>query len=218
MNDATLGGELQVEHAPMVLDDVGSSLALLLDEMAHGAVVTSAQGRVLHANQAARRELARRDTISVHEGHLQAGDTAQSRALLLAVAKAGAGRRSMITLRSERGLSLGVAVLPLRGDANGQVQRVALVLSRASMCDPLMLCFFARAHGLTNCEEQVLSILCQGYSAPETALQLKVAVSTVRSHVRSLCAKTQTNGVRALVGRVAVLPPLGAARLHDRVH
>jgi DNA-binding CsgD family transcriptional regulator len=48
-------------------------------------------------------------------------------------------------------------------------------------------------------------------------VQLKVAVSTVRSHVRSLCAKTHSNGVRALVGRVAVLPPLGTA-VHDPVH
>ena len=61
---------------------------------------------------------------------------------------------------------------------------------------------------LTATEEQVLGILCQGYSAPQAARQLKVAVSTVRSHVRSLCAKTRSNGVRELVSRVAVLPPV----------
>ncbi|QJW85418.1 helix-turn-helix transcriptional regulator [Ramlibacter terrae] len=166
----------------------------------------------------ARLELSRRHVVAMHEGHVQACDTPQSRALLQSVAKAGNGRRSMVVLRSEGGASLSVAVLPLRMDANGQAASVALVFSRASVCDPLMLCFFARTHGLTNCEEQVLGILCQGYSAPEIAVQLHVAVSTVRSHVRSLCAKTQSNGVRALVGRVAVLPPLGAARLHERVH
>ncbi|MDB5749829.1 MAG: transcriptional regulator, LuxR family-like protein [Ramlibacter sp.] len=218
MKEATLGSELEADRAPMVLDDLGAGLALILDEMAHGVVVVSAQGRVLHANQAARQELARRHTICIHEGHLQAADTAQSRALLQAVGKAGSGRRSMVVLRSEGRASLGAAVLPLRSDANGQAASVALVFSRAAVCEPLMLCFFARTHGLTNCEEQVLSILCQGYSAPEIALHLKVAVSTVRSHVRSLCAKTQSNGVRALVGRVAVLPPLGAARLQERVH
>jgi DNA-binding CsgD family transcriptional regulator len=81
-----------------------------------------------------------------------------------------------------------------------------------------MLCFFARSHGLTPTEEQVLAILCQGYSAPETASQLNVAVSTVRSHIRSLCAKTHANGVRALVGQIAVLPPLGAAHPQDPLH
>lgn len=218
MKEAMLRSEVEPDRAPAVLDDIGAAFAVLLDEMAHGVVVVSVQGRVLHANQLARLELARRHTIAMHQGHVQAGDTPQSRALLQAVAKAGNGRRSMLILRSEAGASLSVAVLPLRTDSNGQAASVALVFSRAAVCDPLMLCFFARTHGLTNCEEQVLGILCQGYSAPEIALQLNVAVSTVRSHVRSLCAKTQSNGVRTLVGRVAVLPPLGAARLHERVH
>jgi DNA-binding CsgD family transcriptional regulator len=81
-----------------------------------------------------------------------------------------------------------------------------------------MLCFFARTHGLTPTEEQVLTILCQGYSTPQIAVQLNVAVSTVRSHVRSMCAKTQSHGVRALVGKVAVLPPLGMPRVHEPIH
>ena len=70
----------------------------------------------------------------------------------------------------------------------------------------------------TPTEEQVLAILCQGYSAPEAARQLEVAVSTVRSHVRSMCTKTAANGVRALVGQVAVLPPIGAAHLQAPLH
>ncbi|RYF36703.1 MAG: helix-turn-helix domain-containing protein [Comamonadaceae bacterium] len=200
------------------MDDVGAGLAVLVDELAHGVLMVSAQGRIQHANQAARQELSRRQVLSMHEGHVQAADTAQSRALLQAIAKAGNGRRSMVILRTEAGAALSVAILPLRSDANGLSASAALMFSRPSVCDALMLCFFARTHGLTNCEEQVLGILCQGYSAPEIAVQLSVAVSTVRSHVRSLCAKTQSNGVRALVGRVAVLPPLGAARLQERVH
>jgi DNA-binding CsgD family transcriptional regulator len=82
----------------------------------------------------------------------------------------------------------------------------------------VMLCFFARTHGLTPAEEQVLGILCQGHSTPQIAVQLKVAVSTIRSHVRSMCAKTHSRGVRALVGQIAVLPPIGAARLLDPLH
>lgn len=218
MKVSMLGSEVEADCPPIVLDDIGAAFSVLLDEMAHGVLVVSPQGRILYANQVARLELSRRHLVAMDEGHVQASDTPQSRALLQAVAKAGHGRRSMVVLRAESGASLGVAVLPLRPGANSQAASVALVFCRASVCDPLMLCFFARTHGLTNCEEQVLGILCQGYSAPEIALQLDVAVSTVRSHVRSLCVKTQSNGVRALVGRVAVLPPLGAARMHDRVH
>jgi DNA-binding CsgD family transcriptional regulator len=81
-----------------------------------------------------------------------------------------------------------------------------------------MLCFFARSHGLTATEEHVLGILCHGFSAPQIAQQLNVAVSTVRSHVRSLCAKTRSSGVRELVNRVAVLPPLAPPFWHEPMH
>jgi DNA-binding CsgD family transcriptional regulator len=198
-------------------DMVGSALISLMDELAHGVVIASPEGRVLHANQAARQELSRRQALSVQEGVLQAHDPKQSRFLLQALAKGAGGRRSMVCLRAGSGWGLSVAVVPLRGEAGPLGPAIGLFLSRASVCDTLMLCFFARTHGLTNSEEQVLAILCQGYSAPEIALQLNVAVSTVRSHVRSLCAKTQSSGVRTLVGRVAVLPPLGSS-LHHPVH
>lgn len=199
-------------------DDWGGGLSMLMDELAHGILVASVQGRVLHANQAARAELSRRHVVSVVDGLLQAPDVKQSRVLLQALSKGGMGLRSLVCLRSEEGWSLSVAVLPLRPESAQKPGSVALVFSRASVCDALMLCFFARSYNLTNCEEQVLAILCQGYSAPEIALQLHVAVSTVRTHVRSLCTKTQSNGVRALVRRVAVLPPLGPSRRPDAVH
>lgn len=199
------------------METAASGLALVMDELAHGVLVASAQGQLLHANHAARHELARRQSLCVDEGHLRTTDERQSRVLVQALAKAENGLRSLIALRSPAG-SLSIAVVPLRGQVARAASTIALILSRASVCDALMLCFFARSHGLTPAEEQVLGILCQGYSAPEVATQLNVAVSTVRSHVRSLCTKTHSNGVRALVGQVAVLPPLGAAQLQDPFH
>lgn len=197
--------------------DAVRGLALLVDELAHGVLVASAQGQLLHANQAARHELARRQALSVHEGQLHAADPRNSRLLVQALTKADKGLRSLIALRSEGG-RLSIAVVPLRAQQRDGTAAVAMIFSRASVCEALMLCFFARSHGLTPAEEQVLTILCQGYSAPEVATQLNVAVSTVRSHVRSMCTKTHSNGVRALVGQVAVLPPLGAAHLQDPLH
>jgi DNA-binding CsgD family transcriptional regulator len=202
---------------PAAADLVGGAFGVLVDELAHGVVLASAEGRVLHANQAARQLLSRRQLLAMHAGHLHAHDPKQTRSLLQALAKGGAGKRSMVSLRGPAGAGLSVAVVPLRAERPGHARTLGLFLSRASVCDNLMLGFFARSNGLTNSEEQVLAVLCQGYSAPEVATQLKVAVSTVRSHIRSLCAKTQSNGVRMLVGRVAVLPPLGSS-LHHPIH
>jgi DNA-binding CsgD family transcriptional regulator len=199
------------------VEAAGTGLALVMDELAHGVLVASAKGQLLHANQVARHELARREVLALVDGHVHTADANQSRILVQALAKAETGRRSLIALRSGAQGSLSIALVPLRGDGpDGSA--IALVFSRASVCDALMLCFFARTHGLTPTEEQVLSILCQGHSTPQIARQLIVAVSTVRSHVRSMCAKTHSHGVRALVGQVAVLPPVGMPRLHGPMH
>jgi DNA-binding CsgD family transcriptional regulator len=215
MNEAA-DADASTAPARETTDGAAHGLALIMDELAHGVLVASAQGQLLHANQAARQELARRQILSLHEGRIQTSDARQAGILVQALAKAQGGLRSLIALRSPSA-RLTIAVVPLRM-RQPRGATIALFLSRANVCDPLMLCFFARNHGLTPTEEQVLAILCQGYSAPKVAQQLHVAVSTVRSHVRSMCAKTHARGVRALVGQVAVLPPLVSAPTQEPLH
>jgi DNA-binding CsgD family transcriptional regulator len=216
--DGALDAARSASFVAGLMEGASHGLSLLMDELAYGVLLVSAKGQILHANQAARHELARRQVVAVHDGHLQAHDATQSKSLMQALAKAETGRRSLIALRSPTRKRMSIAVVPLRSDRAHHAASIALIFSRASVCDAVMLCFFARTHGLTPSEEQVLAILCQGYSAPEVALQLEVAVSTVRSHVRSMCAKTHCNGVRALIGQVAVLPPIGAAQLQAPLH
>jgi len=196
----------------------GTGLALLLDELAHGVLVTTIEGRLLHANHAARHELGRRQALFARGDMLQPCAPASARTLLDALARAAEGKRSLIELAAAQGPGLTLAVLPLKAEAPGSAPRAALLFARASVCESLMLSFFARSHGLTAAEEHVLGILCQGLSAPQAARQLNVAVSTIRSHVRSLCAKTRSSGVRELVNRVAVLPPVAQPFRHQPMH
>lgn len=192
--------------------------ALLMNELAFGVIVTTPQGQVVQANQMARQELARFRVLGLVDRQIRTALVDDGRALHDALAKAAGGKRSLLPMTVAGGGVLSLAVLPLRGEAGRKAGHVALIFSRASVCETLMLCFFARTHGLTGTEEHVLGILCQGYSAPEIAQQMSIAVSTVRSHVRSLCAKTQSSGVRELVNRVAVLPPVAPAIAHEQVH
>ncbi len=195
-----------------------TSLELVLDELAYGVAVTTGTGDLVHANHAARHELGRQQALWLHNGRLRVRSPQDQQVLQQALAKAATGRRSLITLGAADA-RLSLAVLPMRRQHEGGVPHAALMFSRPSVCGSLMLCFFARNHSLTAAEENVLAILCQGHSAPEIARQLEVAVSTVRSHVRSLCAKTRSSGVRELVNRVAMLPPLAPAPLlHETMH
>ncbi len=203
---------------PQVLGAPASALSLLMDELAHAVLIIDARGRLLHANLAAHHELGRKRVLEARSRVLRACTPEGGRILQAALVRAAQGKRSLISLTGESGIAVGLAVLPLKPEQPGEAPRVAMLLARASVCEELMLCFFARTHALTPTEEQVLGVLCQGFSAPQIALQMKVAVSTVRSHVRSLCAKTRSSGVRQLVNRVAVLPPLARALQDQPVH
>lgn len=191
-------------------------LSLLIDELGHGVIVVGERGQILHANRVARTELTRRRILEKAGGELRAMVPAEGRILQTALSGAAAGKRSLISVSSD-GLTLNLAVVPLKQDGDAWEARIALFFSRAEVCESGMFGFFARSYGLTQTEEQVLAILCRGLSTPEIAVQMKVAVSTIRSHVRSLCAKTSSSGVRELVNRVAVLPPVAPLHL-ARIH
>jgi DNA-binding CsgD family transcriptional regulator len=194
------------------------SLAALMDELAHGVIITTTEGRLLHANQAGRHELVRASALVLWQGGLvQACRPECDRELQSAIARAASGRRSLLHLGALEGAGITLTVLPLKPHAS-EVARCALLLARASVCDPLMLTQFARRYGITPAEQLVLANLCEGRSAPQVAVQLEVAVSTIRSHVRSICAKTRANSVRELVRHVAVLPPVAPAFPHEATH
>lgn len=211
--DFTDSGPVPQAHA-----DIEWGLSMLMDEFAYGVLVTRLDGAVLHANRAARHEMSRTHLLSVRQNQLRASRPDHRRALQNAISKVAQGKRSVITLADQDSAGLTVAVLPLKTGAGLPAEKAALLFQRPSVCESLMLCFFARSHGLTNTEEQVLGILCHGYSAPQVAAEMKLAVSTVRSHVRSLCAKTYSSGVRQLISRVAMLPPVIPALHHDHLH
>lgn len=205
---------MEIAETTLRADTAWLRAALLdqvLDEMAYGVAVATPDGALLHANRAARHELARRFALWEQHGRLRVHTPEDTTALQDALARAADGKRSLLNLHSLEGVPVGIAIVPVRRNRPSDTEQVALLFSRATVCESLMLCFFARNHALTPTEEHVLSVLCQGCSAPEVARRLQVAVSTVRSHVRSLCAKTRCSGVRELVSRVAMLPPVAPA-------
>jgi DNA-binding NarL/FixJ family response regulator len=193
--------------SPTHADD--SLVASALDELANGVIIIDLQGRVLHRNLAADNVLSRGDSVTLVAGIITAAHGSDVRLFSDALSKAAAGKRSMIAL----GCATSVMVVPLRSSAPGE-QRLALMFSRAGVCEALTLSFFSRSHCLTSSEEKVLGLMCNGLTAPEMAQQLGVGESTVRSHVRNICSKTQCSGIRDVVKRLAVLPPLMSAVSH----
>ena len=189
-------------------DHDSSVLALLFDEVSHGVLVVSPKGRVIHCNRAARDHMASSSVLYTRQGELMALSPIDGKLLDTAIDKASMGIRSLVKL-SGSGITLMLSAVPLRAREGQTCQHIALFFERAAICDSGMFVFFARTHGLTRTEEQVLTLLCRGLSTPDIAAVLNVAVSTVRSHARALCCKTGSKGCRELINRIATLPPVG---------
>ena len=96
------------------------------------------------------------------------------------------------------------------GSIAGEQQRAFGAHGQASRVSPAEIQFaaFAREHQLTAAEQQVLQSLCAGLQPQEIAQRHGVAISTVRTQIASVRAKTATESIRDLVAMVAQLPPM----------
>lgn len=177
----------------------------VLDEVDFGLLVTTGDGRLLHANGLARRELDSRRALCASGGHVACTALAGQQALDQALRLAGAGRRQLLMLEAgDEPLTL--ACIPLPG--SGADPLVLLMLGRRPETQTLALAFFARCHGITPAEENVLRGLCGGLSVEQVARGNGTTVGTVRTQVRCLREKTASPSIRHLLQRVAALPPV----------
>ena len=206
-------------HAPAVpAVGEGESLpaarcfASILDQIDYGVVAVDRDGGVLHANCAARRMLQGRHPLQIVRQRVCARRR-EDQARLQGAVEGAASRalRSLLTLGDDEG-SASVAIVPIQsgGLAFGGTEPGAavLVIGKQAVCEELSVQCFARAHGLTLAEAQVLRQLCGGAQPNEIAVLQCVAVSTIRTQITSIRAKTGARNIGALLRQVAALPPL----------
>lgn len=188
-------------------------LAAVLDEIDYGLMLVSDDAQVLHANHVARSELDAEHPLQLLGRGLRARVSTDVAPLYDAIASAcRQGLRRMVTLGEGRH-RVTVAVVPLPEDtASGRHGRPALMLlGKRQVCEGLTVHAFARSMGLTPAETQVLEALCGGDRPAEIALRHGVALSTVRTQVGSIRAKTGAPSIGALLRQLAVLPPMVSA-------
>ena len=183
-------------------------MAAMLDALDYGLLLLDRAQRVAHANRAARSALARNPLGQPWAQALDCRAPAEVAALAQAIdAASGRGWRRLVTLQHGGGVT-GIAVVPLPAGGDAAVM---LVLSRARTCEALSIHWYAHSHGLTQAEARVLEALCEGATPNEVAASLGVAVSTVRTQLATIRAKTGAAGLRQLVAGVAHLPPVVSA-------
>jgi DNA-binding CsgD family transcriptional regulator len=183
-------------------------LAATLDEIDYGMLLLHDGPHVLQVNHAARAELDGAHPLQLLGRELRARHSHD--VVPLADALRGAsqrGLRRLLTLGDgEQRASVSVVPLPAGDDTSSPV--TLLILGKRQVCELLTVQGFARSHGLTSAETRVLAALCQGTPPAEIAVQVGVAISTVRTQISTIRGKTGTESIRELVRQVAVLPPL----------
>lgn len=186
-------------------------LRLALDEIDYGLLIVTYPSRVVHINHVARAELESDHPLQVVGHELRTRLPADDGPVRDALADAAhRDRRCMLTIGPAGG-QVSVAVVPLSASDDNEQGVTLLMFSKRRACEELTADAFARCHGLTCTETQVLKALCAGITPNEVARRQGVRLSTVRTQICSIRGKTGATSIRALVQQVARLPPLISA-------
>ena len=181
-----------------------------LDRYPQAFLLTDADGRILYINRAGRELMSLRGSLQIESGRLRASTAKDNETLNLALKNIAMGsilphRRLEIGRTSSRRphqlLLLPVpssGAIPL-GVAEPSVAILILDAESAPQPDLQML---ADLFSLTPAEARVASLLVRGKNVEEVAAELDVSFTTVRSHVRSVLSKTDTNRQGALISLV----------------
>lgn len=189
-------------------------LAAALDELDYGIVLLFDGTHVVHINDAARVELDDKHPLQLLGNELRARLARDVGPLHEAVTDASLrGMRRLLTLGKDAERA-SVSVVPLEA-ADAGPRAVLVVLGKRTVCESLSVQGFARSYGLTAAETRVLVALCNGIPPAQAAVELGVAISTIRSQIGSMRLKTGAESIRALVRQVAVLPPVKGALRHN---
>ena len=195
---------------------LGACLTRMLDEIDYGMLLVGAEAQVIYLNHAARAELDSQHPLQMLGGTLRAQRAQDVAPLYDALAAAQRGLRKLVALgEGDHRVSVSVVPLPAGVGQRAEQQGTAtlLVLGKRQVCERLSVHGFARSASLTPAETRVLESLCAGVRPSQVARDKGVAVSTVRTQIGSIRAKTGASSISELVRQVAVLPPLvGALR------
>jgi DNA-binding CsgD family transcriptional regulator len=184
-----------------------------LDELSAAVCIVDEHGHVFFANQVARRDLASDAALRIRAGRLS-GSSPLVQERLQAALKAAFGSprtaHGFLTAHSPSDEHVRQAmIIPLPEShefARTMTAPVAMFLvchEQAAWDGSRARAVWSSLYGLTTAENAVLEALVRGISLAEHARRQHVAISTVRTHVASLLAKTGVNSQTRLVALAA---------------
>ena len=203
-----LSGQVSLDLLVETLDLIDLAI-MLVDKLGH----------VFYANRAAREFLAAGDVMRLYHGRLatfsQKASVGLQGAFAVLARKSDRPRHGVVVpLTDADGVVRAASwILPLSSRPSevaqpGQGGCAAVVIREITRPSAISSEFFARCYGVTQAERRLLEILAEGMTVTEAGHALQVSLNTVKSHLKSLFAKTGTNRQAELM-RLALttMPP-----------
>ncbi|MGU3541065.1 helix-turn-helix transcriptional regulator [Methylobacterium sp. A54F] len=194
-----------IEHKSLERSRFGD----VVDALATAILILDGTGRLAHANPAGKALLEAGDLLVQRNGVVEALDAA-SGSLRLTRNAGTQGESHAITLRRGGGDTAIVTTLALRSSRRGAIaadpEHVAVFVQDGA--SPNIIETLGRTFGLTGAELRVLLGLVEGATTQDLAARYGIAASTVRTHLKSLFAKTGTNRQKDLVALLFAVPPI----------
>ena len=207
----------QLHNRIQALERKGNAAGEALDHLQQAVVLLDAKGRVLLVNRAATTLFATEKSLKLTPTGLEAAVWCENRELNRLIQGAiatgngkglGPGGAAVIS-RGPLQRPLQVLVTPLRTQAihlGKDVPVVAVFISDPDRQAVSESAIFTQLFGLTPAEERLAHILAAGESLKDAARRLGVAHGTLRSQLKSIFAKTNTNRQGELVRLLLLVP------------
>lgn len=181
------------------------AFAGLVEHLAVAAIVLDAKGHILRTNAAADDLLTDAAVATSRDRRLRfrdaGADTAVHRAVLVPSALP-----VFLAAEDRHGSRVLVTVLPPTDVTGGQT---VVLIGRPQEALGKAASVLIDVYGLTPAEYRVLALLMEGLTPGEVADRLRLAIATVRTHIRRVLEKTGTARQADLLAEISrVLPPV----------
>lgn len=194
---------LMISDALELQSITAARLEQTVDQLSTGILLTEDQGRISYMNGAAERLLKNGNVLKSQNGRLTAVRSGPRETLSHALTESVSGHapprtgQYAVALPDEEGGGLIANVLPLQW-REGRIPLAGLRGATAVIVqDPAErrappLEAFASLYGLTFAEQKVLEHIAGGEPPQETADELGISITTVKTHLQKIFAKTGT--------------------------
>jgi DNA-binding CsgD family transcriptional regulator len=213
-----LQNAIEMRHTLGIAEERARNAEAMLNGSAAASVLLDGAGRVLHMNDEAQQLILAQDGLCLRSGQLLPMDRSK-RAAFAAVVSACSGSQpenaggALALNRAARDRPLHLLVTPVRlAGAQHAAVRVLVLITDPERSVHFPDATLRQLYGLTPAETEIANGLLNGSSLDEIAQFRGVSVATVRSQMKGLMGKTDTQRQGDLVRLLSTLPRTAPAR------